>query len=301
MTDDYDDLPVTYAGPWQLYGRDIDPTLPALPRERNEEDDEFELGATFPLDGEARWVPEGPCYRRDDPPAGEGWAAGSDDMPQFEPLVRRKDKNGARWVVLHAYYNWDEAREDEERQSRRRCLWSRIYSWLAEPDDRDTLAAYLERHSLMNRWMPTGREHSRGAYLGELPWAAAADEYPDSWQDVRRPHNSEPIGVAVYPTWAEYAWEGSGLDCSIEDGVGASLPAPVLFEAGELSWLPDTRQWGRRDGTPVAQYRERPGHSALHVREDWLKRTLRKAGHSILFGWLGEKQLFEAAPSHMVR
>ena len=30
---------------------------------------------------------------------------------------------------------------------------------------------------------------------------------------------------------------------------------------------------------------------ALLVREDWLKRTLRNTGHSMVFGWLGEKQL----------
>ena len=29
---------------------------------------------------------------------------------------------------------------------------------------------------------------------------------------------------------------------------------------------------------------------ALLVREDWLKRTLRKTGLSIVFGWRGEKQ-----------
>ena len=33
---------------------------------------------------------------------------------------------------------------------------------------------------------------------------------------------------------------------------------------------------------------------ALLVREDWLKRILRETGHSVVFGWLGEKKLLEA-------
>ena len=301
VADRYIDSPETYTGPWQLYSRDIDPTLPAPPRERNEHA-EFELGTTFPADGETWWVPEGPCYRRDDPPPSRGWAAETGDIPRFEQLVQRRDRNGASWVVLHAYYNWDDkAPEHEERQSRRRrLLWSHIYSWLVKPDDLDALVAYLGRRSLMNRWMPTVRDHSGGAYLGELPWAAA-QEHPNSWQNVRHPDDSEPTGLEAYPTWTNYGWGGNELDCSIEnDGVGAGLPAPVLFETGELSWLPGTRQWALPDGITVAQYRERLDHSALLVREDWLQQALRRTGHPIVFGWLGEKQLLKTGLSPTV-
>ena len=43
----------------------------------------------------------------------------------------------------------------------------------------------------------------------------------------------------------------------------------------------------------VAQFVESSDHNVLLVREDWLKRTLRKAGLDVIFGWLGEKQLLE--------
>ena len=294
MTDDFEDQPVTYEEPWQCFDRDIDPTLPPPPRRRNE-DGGFELSATFAADDGAWWTPLGPCYRGDDPPVGEGWAVRSDDIPELELLVRKKDKKRTRWVVLHAHYHWDdEVPEDEERQSRRsRHLWSHIYSWLVQPADRDALVAYLERHSLFGRWMPEGCGHTDAAYLGELPWAKVANEYPNSWRQIRQLDDLAPMELEVYPTWAEYLWEGSALDRSIEDSVHAWFPAPVLFDAGELSWMPRIRQWRRPDGVPMAQYCEGFGHSALLVREDWLKRTLRKTGHSIVFGWLGEKRLIE--------
>ena len=137
-------------------------------------------------------------------------------------------------------------------------------------------------------------KHTDAGYLGELPWAAATGELPDQWQGIRGGIGFKPIGIDVYPTWAEYLWEGNVLDCSIEHGVHTFFPAPVLFEAGELRWVPGNRAWCRPDGTLVAQYHEAPDHGGLHVREDWLKRILRRTGHAVVFGWLGEKRLFNA-------
>ena len=290
--------PAAYEGPWQFFGRDIDPTLPPAPRMRNE-DDGFDLRPTFPFsqNEDTWWIPQGPRYRRDDPPVAEGWAHDSEDIPKFEPLVRRKDERGTRWVVLHAVYQWgDDVLENGSKP--RRKLWSHVYSWLVEPADRDALVAYLERHSLMGRWMPEGREHTDSAYLGELPWAAAANEYPDFWQEISPHGPSESMDVKVYPAWEDYYWEGNVLDCSIDEGVKAFSPAPVLFRTGQLRWITGTREWRIPSGETVARYLEGNGHMALLVREDWLKRTLGNAGHSVVFGWLGQKQLLGAGHHH---
>ena len=301
MTDGYDHQPVTYTGPWQFFGRDIDPTLPPAPRVRND-DDEFELSPTFSSDSEIWWRPQGPRYRPDDSPAREGWATGIEDIPEFDSMVRRKDGSGTRWVVLHAHYQWDdEIPGDEEKDSRpRRQLWSQIYGWFVQPCDQDALVAYLDRQSLMGRWMPEGREHTDAAYLGELPWASTTDEYPDTWEEVRTHGGSEPMDIKVYPAWAEYYWEGNVLDCSIDEGVKAWLPSPVLFKEGKLCWVSGTREWRTPNGASVARYFEEDSHAALLVREDWLKRTLRETGHSMVFGWLGEKQLIGEIPHHGV-
>ena len=295
MVDDLGGQPTAFAGPWQFFGRDVDPTLPAPRRWRNDNDG-LELSRTFPPDSDAWWIPRGPSYGAADPPVTEDWATQVGDTPEFMSLVRKGDADRVRWVVLHSYHNWNErVPEDEERSARRRReLWSHIYSWLVLPKDLDAVVTYINQRSLMGRWMPEGAEYTDAGYLGELPWAAAAGETSDPWQSVGEGRRYRPAGIRVYPTWAEYHWEGNVLDCSIDDGVLACFPAPVLFDAGELVWVPGSRTWCLPDGALVASYHDSSGHGALLVREDWLEGVLRRTGHAIVFGWLGEKRLFEA-------
>ena len=116
---------VEYQGPWQFFGRDIDPTLPSPTLERIE-DDGFRLNSTFSPTKEALWSPPGPRYRHSDPMAGENWGTLTDDIPEFEELVRCKDGAGVLWVVLRAHYDWDEKPSEGE------DWWSRRSSQLLE-------------------------------------------------------------------------------------------------------------------------------------------------------------------------
>ena len=290
----YGGEPEAYEGPWQFLGRDIDPTLPPPIQTRNA-DDEVEVGPTFSEDTSLWWVPDGPRYRDDDQPAGGGWGTENHDIPEFKPLVQRKDSDGNRWVVLHAGYTWvDELGSSMMSRTRPREFWSHIYSWLVRPEQRDSLVAYLERRSLMGNWMPQPVHHTNADYLGELPSTASLEDTDNSWEPIRAGNNWTPTGLEVMPAWEEYLWEGQGLDCSLEDGVSAWLPARILFQAGCLAWKPGTREWCDPAGVPVAQFVEARRQSVLLVREDWLRQTLRKVNLAIVFGWLGEKRLYES-------
>lgn len=293
MMPEYGGKPVIYEGPWQLSQRDIDPTLPP-PRRTLNVDGESVVGKTFVGDGDHWWLPDGPRYSDDDPPASEGWGTDQSDVPEFKQLVRCQDGDGAKWVVLHAWYTWASGRPREQiGHSRRREIWSHIYSWLVRPERRKMVVRYLEQRPLMGRWMPEGASNTDAAYLGELPWAISRDSSEDIWKPVQHSRDEEPIGPKVSPAWEEYNWEGHGRDCSINDGVQAWYPAHLLFDAGALTWNPGTREWRDRAGVTVAQFVESGGHRALLVREDWLKRTLHSAGLDVVFGWLGEKRLLE--------
>lgn len=285
-----------YRGPWQFYGRDIDPTLPPAQRLRDEDGDPL-LGSTFRSDAPTDWwLPEGPTYSREDPYPTESWARATDDVPEFEPLVRRKDPDGGKWVVLQAYHSWDEEqREDEEFGARRRRdLWSHIYGWIVRAEDAQDLVDYLGRHTLMGRWMPEGGDLTDAAYLAEMPWAEAAQEYPAGWEELRpRGPDADTTDLEVLPAWIGYVWEGNIWDCSINDAVSVQLPAPLLFEAEPLAWKPQTQNWTTSDGTTIASCRSSSGHSALLVREAWLRKALKKTGTTLVVGWLGEKALFE--------
>ena len=286
--------PQTYQGPWQFFGRDIDPTLPP-PAMRRDDDDYERIGPSF--DGTQRsawWCPDGPEFVwGEDVPS--DWATQDDTFLDLANLVRRQDDDGRWWVVLQAYYNWDEnvPEEVDKYTVQRRDLWSHIYGWLVAKSDLKPLAVLLSTRSLMNRRMPEGGEITDAAYLAEMPWAAAASEYPTQWQRVepRGDDDFEIPEIDAYPASVGYLWEGNVWDCSLSDGVSARLPSDLLFGEGRLRWRPHTQEWETHDQQVVAQYRETSGHSALLVDETWLAGILQEKGWALVLGWLGEKQL----------
>ena len=85
MMPEYGGEPVTYEGPWQLSLRDIDPTLPP-PLRTLDVNGDAEVGRTFADGSDHWWLPDGPCYHDDDPPASEGWGTDQSDIPKFEPF-----------------------------------------------------------------------------------------------------------------------------------------------------------------------------------------------------------------------
>jgi len=288
-----------YEGPWEFFGRDLDPTLPTAAR-RDGERDGLIFGATFPVDDlKAWWVPPGPSFTTDDSPPTDNWAQDPSGIPEFEPLVRKQDKDGVNWVVLQAYYNWDDERSGDDRSGtgRQRDLWSHIKSWLVIRRDSGRLVDFLESRSLMGNWMPDGLELTDAAYLGEMPWGEAVREYSADWQEVSPRRESGPEGLLVYPSWIQYHWEGNVWDASIDDGVLAMLPAPLLFDGGSLTWDAGDRTWRSPEGVIVAQYRQTDElgqrHSALLVNEKWLRSQLDQGDWDLVVGWLGEKQLFD--------
>jgi hypothetical protein len=285
--------PRTYEGPWQFFGRDIDPTLPPAVMRRDDDDYE-QIGSTF--DGDQRdewWCPDGPEFVwGEDVPL--DWATQEDTFLDLANLARRRDGNGRWWVVLHAYYNWDEdAPEEVDKYTiQRRDLWSHIYGWLVAKSDVNALTRLLATRSFINQWMPQGREVTDAAYLAEMPWAAAASEYRTQWERVE-PRDDDPDipDIDAYPASVAYLWEGNVWDCSLSESVSARLPSELLFDLGGLRWRPHTREWETEDRRAVAQYRESLGHSALLVDETWLADILRAKGWGLILGWLGEKQL----------
>lgn len=294
MADEWEGDPKTYDGPWRTSTRDIDPTLPPAPRLRDEDGVEY-FGPTHPPDSEGDWwIPPGPTYSGEDPPAVTGWAEDPSDIPTLRQVIIATDQPGDEWVVLHAYYSWDEKpTEDQERDERsRRDMWSHIYSWLVRPQDATAMFSYLSKRTLMNQWTPHALEITDAAYVPEMPWAEAAREYPQQWEDVQARDGKPGSGVCAYATWEEYYWEGNVWDCSIEDGVRVMVPAQEIFEAAGLAWVPGTRSWADGSGV-VAEYHEtdQERRSVLLVRRSWLDRVLVENDWALVVGWLGEKQL----------
>lgn len=299
MADEVDDEPRVYGGPWHFLERDIDPTLPPPKRAR---DDDGVTGSapTFAADRPGTWwEPEGPTYAASDWPVSRDWAEHSDGIPELGSLLHSTDPDGTSWVTLHAHLSWDEEKLDDadHYERERRDMWGYLYTWLVKPADADAAIEYLSTHTLMGKWMPEGRDIIDVAYLAEMPLATAATDYEAEWQPMGR-HDDAP-DLAVFPAWEGYCWEGHILDCSIEETVRARMPAPPLYSAGKLHWIPGSRCWSDGDGTVVVRHADTSdeSHSALLVRADWLTNTLDSLNLCLIAGLYGDKRLVSGGMS----
>lgn len=283
-----------YRGPWQIHGRDIDPTLPPA-RLLSSTYRLTQFDTTFPADNTLPWwLPDGPDYRRTDPPPDSDWATRSEGIVDIRSQLTRTAPDNSEWVVLHSTHTWKEhdPLEGEDPHRSRRNQWSHLDSWIVPKPGTSSVYKYLSENSLMNKWMPEGRSPTSVAYLGEMPWGAAANDYPQEWETGDR----DTLPRNVYPTWNEYCWESVILDCSIDDAVHAWMPSLEIYNAGQLAWLPHTQRWLDTDGRIAAQYCETSNdhHAALLVRCDWLVGVLATANWSIIFGQRGEKELLNS-------
>ena len=154
----YSGQSMKYEGPWQFFGRDIDPTLPP-PAQAPDLNGETRIRPTFETDSSTWWVPPGPSYRVDDPPEAGGWGVDCTDIPEFEPSIRCTDTSGRRWVALYARYNWDDPRQDHDglQFQHFRYHWSFVFSWLVSAGELKTLVSFLGHRLPSGRWMPEGR------------------------------------------------------------------------------------------------------------------------------------------------
>ena len=282
---------VPYVGPWQVLGRDIDPTLPPPPWVR-QDDGDVQVGSTFADDSEVWWVPilgAGSASL----PLDAKWASRQSDLPWMAELVRRTDNRGDSWVALRAFHPWyyDLGASERDPDEPIRDLRVALYSWLVTPEDQVALATHVSQQTDGLQRMPKGDQNVNDPYLGELPWADSIDDEvaPQCITTDEGPAER----IEAYPSWARYRWEGSAQDCSLRHGVAVWSPARELFEGGGLEWIPGTRTWQSRDGSVVARHGTHGGHCSLLVRESWLQRTLSRTGYSLVFGLAGDRRLLK--------
>jgi hypothetical protein len=131
------------------------------------------------------------------------------------------------------------------------------------------------------------------AYLGESPWAAAAQQPEWDWDEdaVWRIRLPAPVLLAS----GDWSWSGGSDDASLSETVTRSVPAAALWDAGRLRWDGEDTQWFC-DGVPVVQSRRSTGvfrdvQSGLLADEEWLGELLRRERWALVIKIVGEKNL----------
>ena len=282
---------VPYEGPWQVLGRDIDPTLPPPPWV-HQDDDNVQVGHTFADDSPDWWLP-GLGADAESLPLDIRWASRRRGLPSMARLVRRTDIAGDGWVAVRAFHPWHNAfgTPDLNQDEPARDLRVDLYSWLVAPEDHVAFATHVSQQTDGLQRMPRGNENLNDSYLGELPWADSVDD--ESAHQYITTDENPAKEIEACPSWARYLWEANVLDCSLRHGVAVWSPALELFEGGGLEWIPGTCTWQSPDGSVAARYSTHRGHCSLLVRESWLQCTLSKLGLSLVFGLAGDRRLLK--------
>jgi hypothetical protein len=268
-----------YEGPWQFWGRDIDPS--------------FLLHSTGyrPYEEAPSWwfYPKYEAWERYKEDI--DWLKTHDDLPEYQMLLESSNPmDGSKWLLLDGSFAWEQPvpiGEDKYENSRKE-IWYIFKSYFVKKKDVDEVFTWMTKQNFMGRWMPESLDIYR-MFLGEYPWASSVpSEWIEEWTQGREPK----IPKSILCSTSRYVWEGSGYDCSLEDTVSIQLPCKWLMEQMGLCWNGEEGYFRDNKGRLVvfdpSVYEKGP--TVLLAKKELLS-ELDKNGYEILWTILGEKQI----------
>lgn len=276
-----------YAGPWQMWLRDIDPSCLVRSTSRNRwEPSKVTWWAPVEF---TDWMTE---------PDDVQWLRRTDLLPEIDKLPIVEDpKNGSEWFVLECLYNWEQPTEMEDERFRvpRRYIWYMLKSYLVRAEDENAFFVWAQDQQFMGRWMPESNEQTR-IFLGEFFWSQAFQYFDspyfnhDGWTKGQG-HTRLPCEVLV--TSDQYMQERGNYDCSIDDTISMYLPAKWIAEQMGLCWRGVEGCYFDRSGDLMTQDPSvgSAGPSALLVNKERMSEFLRAKGYRIVWTLLGEKDI----------
>jgi hypothetical protein len=274
-----------YVGPWQDSLRDIDPSCTLRSVE----------GGTGWGSHETTWWATPVVDDWETPERHEEWFVKVDDLPDVGSILAPQDPEGTPWMTLDAYLTWRQPHPPDRDALALgvRETWYILHAYLMRAEDVGPFMEWAQDRNFYGRWMPEPATRYR-VFLGEFGWPSEAATYFDrpyyggkTWV---RPDRGCPVDIAN--TVVEYAHEGSGFDCSVEDGYQLRMPSRVLADALDLRWSGWAADFIDRNDVLRTQdptVREN-GANACLVRRSGLAEALSKVGLGICWTLLGEKR-----------
>lgn len=277
----YSDTDKKYDGPWQLSGRDIDPscTLRQLPGPRRK---------SF-----SWWCPLN-IYSLDPQIPRETWLNSRIDLPPISPFLEVVNpEDQSHWLVLESYPEWQEhAPESDERSDPpRKWLWYQLRSFIVRSNNAAKMFQWLSKQHFWGRWMPENSDFNN-LFLGEFYWAPSVSQYTGVTNPNHDKRSNEPkIPFPFILTSADYSAQMNSFDCSNEN---FSIRIPT-------AWI--VRQMGLRGNQVEGKFFDSvgnliafdpavfyPGPNALLVKKEAFLRFLKHAKYDLMWFFLGGKQ-----------
>lgn len=243
IKDGFGDDASQYEGAWQVYGRDIDPSL---------------LLRSLPDDSQASnstttwWNPIQYSFSETELEGQRAWITDTEDCPdplKLLEVVRPTD--GSTWLTLEGNYNWREQGpiEEDDYEGSRRNTWLQIRSYVVQQENAEELILWLQEQNFMGRWMPESGEMYE-VFVGEFPWANPCTQYHRQEDTWAMGGNRLPVTISV--TTTRYIKEDTSHDCSMDETISAQVPSAWLIQKMGLRWSSGNFRYVNSDSELVA-------------------------------------------------
>ncbi len=288
----YSDIPDddVYEGPWQIYKRDIDPTIWA--RHSGEYKTYHNKQCTW-------WQPYSfPFPNENDPVIKTSFLWGEKVLPDFSELLQRSmPGDNSKWLVLHGFWSENKEYLDDDPESPYLDGWFRINSIFIRKGDYTSLARGVKDKMLCDPLIVSAASTHHEGFLGEYPWHTMYRNLT-GWREPEELFRS-CINVRHLIPFAKYEWEDAGNDYSLDQSLYFHMPAKELVQDMGLTNPPT--QWGRWEhGGELVFFDpslEEYGPSYALMRADFLQKWLEDNDMEIVWLIGGEKQMFSSGSS----
>jgi len=281
--DRWSDQPGQYKGPWQMFVRNIDPSV-LLRITKSEAWQPHTNTWRFPSSYYA-WSSE-----LDD----LAWLRSSEGLPNVKPLIEVADPdNDSKWLVLEAFYRWEQPTppEVERLEIPRRDIRYMLKSYIVKKSNMNELYEWAKKQDFFDNRMPESRTlHT--VFLGEFFWSPAYAHHCSPYYGYEEWTRGDDLFIPkeVLVPAERYLWEYGSYDCSIDNTVTICLPTKWLAEFLRIHWSGVEGEFLDSEGNLIVfdPSVRTVDPRALLLNRDALK-VLNEKGYDILWIIIGEK------------
>jgi hypothetical protein len=284
LTDNYyhdtwrtSDKPMPFRGTWEMYLRNIDPTLTLKSASK---ESEWEREEIMP-------------YSNWDMPNSE-WLNTKEGLPSIAKIVTQPPNTPPQYQWLNLYCNpdWQEstAMGQEKYDALTKDLWYQVRSYLVKESEEEAIVAWLSGQNFLNHWMPQEEEHHTIFYR-EFYWSAAykdANAGRESKRIWKTFGHSQHQGIVTSESFS-----AGGGSYKLQDGIHFHCPSLYLFKKMNLRYNDKDGEWIDAKGEVVIYDPSvsSPQKSSLLVRRDVFEAFLKANKLAVVWTILGEKRL----------
>lgn len=274
-------------GPWQIYKRDLDPTV--WIRETGDSGwDESENSFW--------WQPYIFPFVEDDIDKQKSWLKDEKIVPNFKEILERTSPyDNKNWIVLRGFSQWIKEPKKNKNVIPTQDAWFRINSCFIHKKDVSKLKETIIGKNLCDPHILTPNSTGHQGFLKEYPWHPVYEEMSD-WIDANEDkHFQEFISVRHLVPINQYNWEIGSGDKSLNQTISLYLPSKHLVNEFNLSLAPfEYGLWLGIDNSPVfidpSAHEKGPSYALMQSEQlkTWLE------ANDLQLVWLvgGEKQLY---------